>query len=681
MKIILITEKDAANASLITVAQEFINRGHSIKVFAPFYSENVLREFIAKNIEVKQFAEINRDVVDDCDIIFSSIFATKWIIDKGLFDVKKFIFTHDYLLHGEMTYGLDFSFATSIDNTASSFQGLLHFAKMGIGEPKYDLLKKSDYDSNRLLFIDSGHYPFGMEGRRALAKTLLEISEKNPDYELCIKPRFLPSDQIITHFNGVHIYDVISEMCNGNIPANMNMLKKHMDLQELINHSKTVICMYTTAYISASLADKGLVILEGLPNEDCFDQRNRRKMIFRDRMRSSSALVYYKNVNDVLPEGIKCDKEHMDHYLVQKNNVASKIVDVCETVYSQYLLSNKFPQNINYKDINDIKERVGATWEDILHDRYLNYLKYRMLITFDYRVNEEIDAEKVLTILDEEINGEKLDYSKFMTVLKSIDNLVFNAIIQNENALKKDDLDKGVLLHAYYWKKEYDKLINFEDKEIGAYYYFAGRYLYDIGQKSKGCEYLEKYYSISKQYDFYHEISDMPNNKMLSLRLMTSFFLSEKNLDKANYYINEWRDFYLATNAKIEKLEDIKDSTKSYELTFLLWYQALVDGTLKEKTKLIIGQKRIALYGAGRISRDIIMCNHEIGNRVCLFFDEYSMLSSCEGIPVSRLKEKDAYNNIDLILVTISYDYNNIYKEIRKYNDKIKILPLWGLIE
>ena len=685
MKILMISEKDAANTSLNVIAKAFREEGHKVSIYAPFGSDNVLREFKASNQEIHNFAELTEEVVSDFDVIFSSVFSLKWIYDKGLFGVKKYIFTHDYLLHGEMTYGGDFAFATSLNNTASPYQQLLDYGKMGIGEPKYDsLINSINVESNKLLFIDSGHYPFGTEGRIALAETLLKICGDFPEYELCVKPRFLPSDGTITHYNGVHLYDAIQDVAGGLIPDNLVLLREHRDLQELINASRTVICMYTTAYISASLAGKGLVILEGLPNDDCFDQRNRRKLIFRDRMKSSGALVNYKEVCNVLPDGIRCAESHMDEFLRQKENVAYKIVEVVTSIYSRFLKQDKFPLNSQYEyqvGCDNITEREGCNWDKILSERYVNYLKYRILISFDYRANAEVNVDNILNPIEDKMKNGLLSYSDFQELMKQVDQIVFDGVIANRDVLLKDPIDRGILLHAFYWKKRIEELINFPDKCLGAYNYFVGRMYFDLKEPNKGIDYLIKYDEISEKVDYIREISDMPNNKMLAYKLIVQYYSDNEEWNMTNKYLQKWRAFFETMNPELKQIQDIKDSTLSYYAIYMKWHEAQTQGVLARQITDKLIDKRIAIYGAGRVTKEMLLQDNTIRKQSVCLIDQFAKITELKNIPVVRLEERSMLHEVDVIIVTVAYDFDSIAEKIHMLYPKKIILPIWSLIE
>ena len=194
MKILMITEKDAANVSLARISDSFLNNGNEIVIYAPYFAENVLK-FFDKRIPRFPLSDLSDDLVSSCDIIFASSLVSYWMADKNLLSIKKPIFTQNYLINQQLQWGGDICFVPSLATTLTDYDQYLYYSKIEIGEPKYDHVSLTSPDTKIFLFIDSGHYPFGKKGKKELARTLLDICKTFPDYELWIKPRFLPGDQ------------------------------------------------------------------------------------------------------------------------------------------------------------------------------------------------------------------------------------------------------------------------------------------------------------------------------------------------------------------------------------------------------------------------------------------------------------------------------------------------------
>lgn len=548
MNFLFIAEKDAANASLGEIIKELKRRGHYIKIYAPFFSENVLR-FFCVDENVCLISELIRKDIEDCDIIFASVTSSAFIASCGLFFERKPIFIQNYLIDRQVGWEGDICFVPSLESVKTAYDSVMNFARVGIGEPKYDNKGVTNCKENRLLFIDSGHYPFGRRAKQELAKTLLHICKEFPTYELWIKPRFLPQDKVVTHMQGLHLYEVIEELTAGKIPPNLIMLKEHYDLKEMINQSHTVLCMHTTAFVGACVADKGLVVLDGLPNEDTYDIREKVFGRIRETLLETGAVIHYTKVDEILPHGIKCSREYLKKILAETSDVAIKICEVTEYLYNAYYAKGKFPtiNELSYENIEKcVTENKEMTWEKRIKERCKNYLMFRMLTQIDYRVKTELNVcmlyEKIRYFME---NMKSLNQVNFENLIKAANVARDDCIICNADEMMNDTIDQGVLLNALYCRGRYDEIKRFENTEIGAYHMFRGFVaIEDEDDIGLAIAELEKYMKISLERVFVKEISDMSNNKMKAFYVLISLLCKQREKEKAQYYFNEMCKFY-----------------------------------------------------------------------------------------------------------------------------------------
>ena len=68
MNVVVISEKDAANASLGRIADAFLLHHDKVELYASFYCDNVLACF-SSQINKHRLEELNEDTLDWCDII------------------------------------------------------------------------------------------------------------------------------------------------------------------------------------------------------------------------------------------------------------------------------------------------------------------------------------------------------------------------------------------------------------------------------------------------------------------------------------------------------------------------------------------------------------------------------------------------------------------------------------
>ena len=297
MKVLVLTHLDATNYSIANIVRELLNRGHIVEGYGYFTDEHNIKMF-RNLIEIKPLAELTDERIDLFDVIFAGLD----VIDR-VRKSHKYIFCYNFLFCGNMISDCgDFMF-TQCDNRNLDYDE--ECASMAIGNPKFTQINtKKEGESKQFLFIDSGHYPFGEEGRKILARLLLDIAESYPDYQLVIKPRFLAGDINVTHRNDDHIYQVIFGESNGHIPENLVMLQEHLNMNTLIDASDLVLCLYTTAYVDVILRNKKLIIIDGLPSQETFDLRNAtiwKKQ--REVLARSGCMCHYTKVMEMMPDG------------------------------------------------------------------------------------------------------------------------------------------------------------------------------------------------------------------------------------------------------------------------------------------------------------------------------------------------------------------------------------------
>lgn len=673
----MISQKDSANFSLSLIARSFKKNGHSVDIYAPYLNYNVMRMF-DEDIEIFDFNDLTMEVMEQYDILFSSVFSYNLLAEKKLLNVKKYIFTHDFLIHGELVNGGDFNFAPSLNNTMSEYTKELNFVKMGIGEPKFDSLNYiQQKESNKLLFIDSGHYPFGEKGKIELAKLLVSICEKFPNYQLVIKPRFLPTDEVFTHKNLVHLYDVISEVTNGAIPLNMELLHEHFDLEVLISESKTVICMYTTAYISALVANRGLIIVDDLPNEDTYDIRHKRFMQTRKGMVGTNALVHYTKVLDYLPEGIKSPTKHIKHELSQLANVSDKIVEVTEYIYHQYIIHNKFPENQWY-EYENYKQTIGvrhdATWDTIISERYENTIKFRLLIDFDFRIAGKMNLDKITTYINGLKKSGLISMEKFNTIYRNISELKSAVIIENAEVMMKDDIDFSILLDTYFTQRKYDEIKKIEYRQTAAYWYFRGRIALEEKDWTLAKELLEAYLKVSLSRNYIKEKSDLDHYRTFAVFTLARLCIQEGNLKKAKEYVQlyERLDRNLQDNG-------LQDRERAYNRLQNNWLRVIVNG----KLDLFVSKlpQNLMVYGAGSIAESIVVSTELMMNRVEVFIDLNQESPEKFGRRLIQPADIVDYPNINTVLVTVPHAFDTIKQNLLKIRDDLNVICLSQLIE
>ena len=370
----------------------------------------------------------------------------------------------------------------------------------------------------------------------------------------------MPGDKVITHRNNIHLYDVIKEECKGDVPTNMVMLDHHEDLKHLINISCTVISLYSTAFVGAVVAGKGLILIDNLPNTDVYDIRHKTFMRNRENMLMSGALIDYTKVDELLPCGVKTSKEYLDYLLEEKENVSDKICETCEYLFDNFYSKNRFPKQKdstykNYK--NDYVLNKDITWKKVITQRCEDYILLKSLILIDFHINSKLDISYVLDSASDFLNNSGfIDKDKFIHFFDDPNNIRDNCIILNHDVLLQDDIDSGVLLNSYYLLRYYDRIIKFSKRDISAFCLFRAFAAYEFEhRKDIAREYLVKYFNTSANRQYNVEISDMPNNKIKAYIMLIDILKEEKNVELTSKYCRLFKDYYVS-NYLLESFDD-----------------------------------------------------------------------------------------------------------------------------
>ena len=543
MNFIVITEKDAANVSVGRISNELIRRGHNVRVFYPYNTESLTRDF-DDSIELCPLNEIDEDTLTWCNAVFMTSIAADYI-DEKILKLNKPIFTQSYLLNGQVDWGGDCRFVSSIESSAMEYEYVFSQMNVAVGEPKYDLIN-SDVcltQNKKFLFIDSGHFPFGEKGKRQLAKCLLSICERYPDYDLIIKPRFLPTDKIVTHRNLFTLYDALLDESKRGIPTNLIYLKQHYDLITLIEQCEVVLCLYTSSYVGACVAKKGLIILEGFDSDDVYDLRKKHFDYMKRMMEHTGALIDYHDVFEYLPGGVRTKDNEMIKIVSEYKNVAEKICEMIEHLYTNYYSQNLFPEakTYEYRNYKDkMLPKISSDWDSIIKRRLKNYIYRQCLIHISFRISKIID----ISLVQQYVEGIDYSHIDLSETLKKGMSYRYNCIIQNKTCLYNDNIDSGILLNALYINEEYDEIIKFKNRNISAYYLFSGCSYEKMGDLVRARNSLETYFVLTRNRQYILEITDMSDNRFWAFDLLIGICINTRDLDKARYYYSELETYY-----------------------------------------------------------------------------------------------------------------------------------------
>ncbi len=568
MQVLMITEKDASCMSLAPLADAFIRKGHHIVIYAIFNSKVVLREF-HKDILICDFDCLTDEAIEKADIIFTTAIAGGYINQKGLFTAKKPIFTQNYLINKQMVWGGDICFNPSNETTANHYIPYLNYSRVAIGDPKYDNISKNT-EGEGILFIDSGHYPFGMEGKQSLARLLLDICKEFPDIKLTIKPRFLPDDDVVTHTNKLHLYDVIKSEADTFLPENLEMLYEHKNLTELICQCRTVICMYTTAFSGAVAAGKGLIILDNIPSDDTYDLRKKTLMYIRENMEGSGAIIDYRMIKKVLPYGTVCADSYKHFLNTLDMNVSEKIVEISKYLVENFYAKNVFPRKVNCEYMEYLEAFVkdsDLNWNKVIQKRYTDFMILKTFSLIDFRIKTNLNIGNALKEIEQwSAKFNKVEQPKISELKERARDIREKCIIENADLLVTDDIDYGILLNALFYKQEYNKIKNMDRRELGADYFYRAKVAFE--EKDFELEYyeLKKFFEITIKRSYIKEISDMSDNKFWGFSQYITLLIKHKENEKAKKFFELMKEFFYDLYKVLPLAENINNLNEKHYL-------------------------------------------------------------------------------------------------------------------
>lgn len=574
MNILVITFNDSDNLTIENVLYELENRGHNITIFAPFRDMTSIRMFSDLKAAIEPIENLTPERVSQYDIAFSSVMR---MTSMKCLDIYCFVYS---LYYDEMfmTDGADFLFTY---RNGCMPRCSYNCATMQVGDPKNDkVFPKNIKETKRILYIDSGHMPFGHNGKVQIANMILNICREFPEYEICIKPRWLREPGAhFTHRNTEHIYSIIESLCQDNLPSNLNMLEEHLNLQELIEGSTSVITLGSGASLNAILQDKGLLIVYGWDNEDKFDLRNEIELKNKKELFSKSGCVVdIQEVTKYLPYGIRANKAFEDELFCYKSGASEKIVNVMEYVYYNFLAHNAFPAAKEYTYETYRQEMVSdsaITFQTLKQERVRDILQQRVA-RFSYTITANVDFSKYYNKIESSYKNYQFSEENVSNFLGEFDILKKEILVEQSHLLNDDAIDQSFLLQAFYDTGHYAEILNMEQKDVlcaGPYHYYLGMIYKNEQMVSRALEhfasflneansrafakYAQEEWGIRSAYTYIFDKYDGDNISSATFGKLYLAFYKEREMTLVNYKSRKRAHNYIPKVAEQLKQTDI----------------------------------------------------------------------------------------------------------------------------
>ncbi len=470
MKILVVTWVDAANLAIENIVREMLARGHQVEVYAFFTDYKNIRMFSNQGIPIHPARELTERVVRKFDIAFATESAM-----RGLRHFNIYTFSYNNIPDTWVSDGSDFMFTMVRDRRLRWEEDC---ARMPLGVAKNDTPKACEDVKKQILFIDAGHNPYGEKGKRQVANMLLDICEKFPDYNLVIKPRWLPKElKEQTHRTNLHLYHVLEEMSNHALPDNLVLTNEHRDLQEMIDESVSVITTSVSCYLDIALRGKGCIVVDELDSEEAFDTWRSFQNIYQSA-RESGCCVPYQDVIKYLPMGIQCDPAHLNKQIPYTSGVSGRVVEVMEYIYKNYLCQGKYPaiRTYDYEAYqSELASSLGTTLQELKHKRLKNGI---CIVTrlFEY-THAELDYSSFYKEIEDKYCEYSADAAGFRTLNAQMVRCMREIRVENRDKLMADAIDQSILLQSLYDLGMDNDILAIPPEDIlctGPYHYHLG---------------------------------------------------------------------------------------------------------------------------------------------------------------------------------------------------------------
>lgn len=518
MKIAAILNRDAQNLKIARLIKAFLRHGHNVDAYAVCQTQNNL--YMCQDVEcsIYNISILTKELVEQYDLLLAVPEISRdmhWLIDCNIY-----IIASDSSYIDEPNVGADLLFERGI-GWRPALQGghRAACARLIAGDPKHDIENYRNFteDPKQLLFIDSGHYPFGAEGKTAVAHFILDVCKKFPEYHLIVKPRFLKSDTNVTHQNTLFLYDFIEKLSDGRLPENLTLLQEHRILEELIATSHTVITMYTTAYIDAAIQNKNLIILDNLPNEEHPELRIKTHwMLAREIMLDSGCLVDYREAIDKLPEGIPCAKSHIKKHIYSMGAINDKIIRSVEWFWEHYISQGKYPAPGEYfYDELDGSVKETITMEELKDLRKKNHL-YCVERLFYKNASYSPKDNRISHYIDELEQSGTLHNTNIDILISNLS----EKLLDFAPDIPKDKISQDYLMVQIVGSNKLEKIFMLDQNEVQNkifYNYIAGRAYLIKGQYENASDRLHDYLNHYSPGASAKSLHDLPNYHISAL--------------------------------------------------------------------------------------------------------------------------------------------------------------------
>lgn len=518
-RILIILGKDVHNKSTHRIYKECQKRGFKIEIYSTDMNDNHALLFNNDNVEIKDIRLISDDDINKCDYIFSAVPLFGYPI---FLRAHKYIFLNPSTHFDEAYFSGDFIFTVRdldvplIEGEKMAIEELNYrksLPAMATGGPQFFEKEKRDNKAGVILFVDAGHYPFGT--KKELANYIVEIALYCSDYELRIKPRYLPTDISTTHVNKENLISYLDEM--NDLPPNIKIIREHTDLSDELEQVELVICPEgTSSYEEAILQRKRIIIFTGFPNMESMIWSKRRLQHYNKIPKELQCRINYKDIFKYLPDGFEIAMEDLNKSFYKLEGVDTDIVDAMEYIFEKYISKNNFPKALYYKSENKFEDLVcdkDITWDDIIASRYKKMLYDEIAIQVS-NLSISIDCNPIVNFI--ESNTMFTNAENFNDKLEQLRSILYDIYICNGEIMMESAYSQSLLCMAYYKQKRFEEFAPQEMKCKAYYSYCQGKNLFDEGKYEDSVALFLVYFDEVNKNQYEVSLADDPSVKAMA---------------------------------------------------------------------------------------------------------------------------------------------------------------------
>lgn len=450
---------DNINLSLINLYNRMMNEGYKIDCYPVRKDSLSLHPFEA--VDVSWLNEVSKSLLYDYDFIICGRNCFEYFSGEILVDYPGIIYTDDTAFYeGRNVYG-DVVFVNGSSNV-NNLKDNTYFEIFTVG-----CLKAFPYNTNRdsiwkntgtyaqnVLFIESGHYPFGVKGRMELARSFTRAVMKNSDCLFVVKPRFLLGEAgIARHRNEDYLYFYVRDYFKNSWPPNLIWLDKYYLISELLPEADVVIHTYSSAHSEAAIMHKKILNIYDISSEETADFRANRFNQIRTIIDKAGNNISAK----CLADSIKKAKEAAALYV-------KTIGGDCNDPAGIFIKIIKELQCSDFKCRK--KRRLRGLFYEIISDlenRFDNYEYFADL------------TRKSFSYLDENLD----DTEACITYMKRMKkDFAYRYIRERWNEICRNVFDRAYALRIFNENEDYESIENMlkmcyeENEEDATFYYF-----------------------------------------------------------------------------------------------------------------------------------------------------------------------------------------------------------------